>query len=660
MSKSNELLEYARSLEAIGGNLEDLGYGFTSSAQILEEQYSLYGTAIEQQEHLIAVSKEYQNQLIADLNPALQKTFKVIDGRIIPVSKEYGKLSAENMEIIDNFAKSFEGYTDKIEGATSASIEFKTAQNNLLNDMRDTLIEWQELIIEAITNEEQKYLDSFSKMIEANKKYLNERKKLYEDSFSAEDTESELNNIEKERLTLTEKIAALEGAHDQQSLKRKAEYTKSLEDLNKQYQELTLQYNRDAFLQRIDDQVAYQDEVFQKEEEAFNERISDAEYLEKRIKEITDEAKANALISQGFHNMTLRDLIDAGYVSQEEATQLGLDNIDETVSNWSERDKLALQQHMIDNNQVLKDAWGTETSSNSENAQAIVKNATDSIVEYLKTNLPEASAATKAMSEKSVQHWTALTRAMGEYTEAFDGLTLAAPDSTALKKGLTTTVQEIKRAADEAELHYNRLKAASGSASGTTPQKQSPAPQARVVTYTGTLLTGTSRSTVFSIKGSDGSTHRYTNDTTGVKLDGVPTTVAELRKKFPNISWKGGKGFKTGGTTERTGLHWLDGTPGRPERILSPGANKEFETMLSSLTAESRLRAESYTNAASDERLKEISQRLQQLSEVIVDSDEASTSKLARGLQKVTEAIEDTNTTSGSRILSTLTVNKKF
>ena len=37
------------------------------------------------------------------------------------------------------------------------------------------------------------------------------------------------------------------------------------------------------------------------------------------------------------------------------------------------------------------------------------------------------------------------------------------------------------------------------------------------------------------------------------------------------------KGYKTGGETSKTGLHWLDGEDGEPERILSAQQTKDFK-----------------------------------------------------------------------------------
>jgi len=50
--------------------------------------------------------------------------------------------------------------------------------------------------------------------------------------------------------------------------------------------------------------------------------------------------------------------------------------------------------------------------------------------------------------------------------------------------------------------------------------------------------------------------------------------VEAIRKKY---------GFSLGGETSKTGLHWIDGEIGKPERILSAQQTKDFNTMVASL-----------------------------------------------------------------------------
>lgn len=664
IDKSNNLLEFARSVEALGESYEGVREGYVSSAKVLEDQYGLYGAMAEQQDHMIEVLQEYQASLIAELNPALLKTFKVINGRIIPVSEEYAKLTAENMELVDEFAKSFNEYADSIDEASNASLEFKTAQNELLAEMRDAVIEWQEVMIEAIKNEEKKYLDSFKRLIDANKKYLNERKKLYEESFKAEDADQELGKIEEQRLTLSEKIAALEGAHDQQSLKRKEEYRKQLKDLNERYTEITLQYNRDAFMQRIDDQIAYQDEVYAKEEEAYNERISDAQWLEERLTQINNEAKLQALMTEYLHHMTLDELIEQGYISHETATKLGLSGLTGAVGTWSEEEKSKLATHFRNNTAAFDAAWGKGTDPSNPGAAGIVDKYMQEIVGYLAKYHPQMEGATSTMRDKIVAGWNAMSTAALNYTNNFDGVTLKAPNYTELSKGLNNIVAEIKKAADNAEKEYQRLKISQdnskrtttttgGGPTNTTSQGQTPPP--KPVTTPLVWTSTTNYDGVFRYINNKNSTIKW--DKAGManpRYNSLQAAKDALypAKKTTTTSTRGGgggnfiptkSGFATGGTTERTGFHWLDGQPGKPERILSPGANKEFEALLNDLAVESKLRVESYMNS---DGMKDFGMSFIALSEI--------GEKLYEGSIKNTDELIDAIMHSSSRIEKTL------
>lgn len=681
--RNNQAIEYAKSIEALGDSYEGQRKGYESSAKLLEEQYALYAIMGEQQEHLIATLEDYQKGLKEGLDPALLKTFKIIDGRIIPISEEYGKLNAENMEILDKFAESFNNYADSIDDATQASIDYKVAQNELLADMRDAVIEWQEVMIEAIKNEEKKYLDSFKRMIDANKDYLNERKKLYQDSFSAEDTDQKLAGIEEERLSLTEKIAALEGAHDIQSLKRKEDYRKQLDDLNKQYTELTLQYNRDAFMQRIDDQIAYQDEVYAKEEEAYNERISDAQWLEDRIADISRDARIQALIDQGIHNMTLDELIAAGYITHEQATAAGLNGIQGTVSEWSTAEKEALGQHFSDNTEQFENAWGDKTADGQDGAEKIVKAAIDNIIDYLEEHHPEIEGATSAMKQKIVADWTAMTKAASEYTKNFDGITLGAPDHTALSKALKQITTDIKNAADAAEREYARIKAAqnkassgsggsSGGGSGGTGGGSggSPTITYRYGTSTGTGANrkpnATSDNKTAAVNQWGGSTdiYRFTYENGAFKRGSALLVHTARRSTGGGGGGAGAPSFSvyaTGGTTERTGFHWLDGEPGKQERVLSAGQDKEFQNLLATLATESDLRTSSYVSLASLDQMNQLVDSLDLLGMKLVTSDQTSTRTLANELQEISDKVEEIGRLRvRANPLSTLTVNKKL
>ena len=56
-------------------------------------------------------------------------------------------------------------------------------------------------------------------------------------------------------------------------------------------------------------------------------------------------------------------------------------------------------------------------------------------------------------------------------------------------------------------------------------------------------------------------------------------------QKNANVDYVGsGPTFATGGSTQRTGWHWLDGKPGKPERVLSAQQTEAFDKLVDSIT----------------------------------------------------------------------------
>ena len=160
-----------------------------SVAQVNEDAFFAYQLEKEELQNLIKVSEEYKNQLEKDLNPALRSSYQIINGRVIPVTSKYKKLTAEQMETVDNFAESFNGLTTEIESYTEGMWAAEAAQNEIIKTMQDRVIEFENTMIAAIKNQEKKQIESFKTIIDANKKYIAERKKLYEKGFEDEDNE---------------------------------------------------------------------------------------------------------------------------------------------------------------------------------------------------------------------------------------------------------------------------------------------------------------------------------------------------------------------------------------------------------------------------------------------------------------------------------------
>lgn len=147
-----------------------------NAAQALEDSYASYELQKQQLRHLIEVSEEYVQHHIGKLNPALKGSYKIIDGMVYPVSAKYKNLTLEQMKELDEFAKSVNELGVAMQGYTKDLYAAEQAQNELIAEIRDKVIEYQKTMIDIIKNQEKKQIDSFKTIIEANKSILKSAK----------------------------------------------------------------------------------------------------------------------------------------------------------------------------------------------------------------------------------------------------------------------------------------------------------------------------------------------------------------------------------------------------------------------------------------------------------------------------------------------------
>lgn len=597
----NDLLKSKQAYKEVADEVRGLAGAFDrlskeTTPQMIEDEYAALGLKKEQLEHIIKVSEEYQRHLESKLNPALKGTYTVINGQIIPVSAKYKNLTLSQMKELDQFAKKFNELGKEVDGYKTELLSAEQAQNEIIKGMYETIVEYQETLIDAIKNQEKKQMKSFKKIIDANKAYLEERKKLYEQSFEDQDKDEEAESLQEQRQKLIEKLANLEAAHDITSIKRREDYRKELQDLNDQYNRIQLERNREAMLESISNQIQFQDDIYQKEEEAYQARISSGEWLEERLKQIQDEARIQAMLDQELHQLSVQKLLEYGYITQEQITEAGITNTNIKVGDLSREQLQIFQTYWTKNRDVIDHMWNGVGSRTG--AVELSERAMDNILNYLIAHSTQMEGKTSTMQKAVVNQWKAMMQKVNEYTKSFNAITLKAPNYSNVSKGMNDLLKQVTNATNGIVYQYSRIeKSAKDAANAQNSVKDNrgnkPAPKPKATTYSGVVTSSSSRHAYATVTDSNGKQWKVENSTRGVFLDGKKTTSAELNKKFKGIKWSGGsKAFATGGTTERTGLHWLDGKPGSPERVLSPGANAKFESLLADLSRESRTRTE--------------------------------------------------------------------
>ena len=188
---------------------------------------------------------------------------------------KYNKLNDAQAESADELADAFNDLTDDIIDNTNSIIENESALKELEEERRDMVIETQEILIEAIRAEQEAIYEEKQAALEKEKELLEERKQMYSDAFSEEDYTNELGDMTAQRQNIINQLAQLEGASDSESKRKRAELLEELTQLNQQYNDTTTEYNRDALLTQIDDEINANETLQEELENDYNERIED-------------------------------------------------------------------------------------------------------------------------------------------------------------------------------------------------------------------------------------------------------------------------------------------------------------------------------------------------------------------------------------------------
>lgn len=244
-------------------------------AYLIEQQTKELEKQTEAYKDLIQAQLNERESLLEGVEPAVRNVFELVDGRLVPIMSKYNKLSDAQAESADELADTFNDLTDDIVDNTNSIIENENALKELEEERRDMVIETQEILIEAIRAEQEAIYEEKQAALEKEKELLEERKQMYSDAFAEEDYTNELTDMTAQRQNIVSQLAQLEGASDSESKRKRAELLEELTQLNQQYNDTTTEYNRDALLAQIDDEINA-NEVLQEElENDYNERIED-------------------------------------------------------------------------------------------------------------------------------------------------------------------------------------------------------------------------------------------------------------------------------------------------------------------------------------------------------------------------------------------------
>lgn len=468
---------------------EDYVVALYAQNEALEAQNNLLEDTIDAQER-------QQDSLYASLGD-LQNVVSIVNGRMIVSMKKYLSLAPDQQEAIDNVVESYNDLSSGISDNTMQLDENTAAIEENLQKIEDKTVELYDVLKEAITKEEEEKLKILNDSLDEEKKLLDTRRKMYEDAFAEQDYTESLNDINTERQTLITQLSNLEGATDLASVKRRQELLDRKAELDKEYNQLYTDYNREALLESLDNEEQLIDDKQAAYEAEYEERINSVEWLENRITEIMN---------------------------------MGMD------------DRIA---YLKANLPEYENAW-TISKDNIQSEWEILFGIVDTTVDEIQNKIPDFSGMIAQIKE-----------AIGELN-TLTGISDVSPSSPPPLP--PPSVKEVSRYTSwSGSLTYLY------SGGGMYFYKE-----------TGTIY----------IKMSDGSTKTEATSRTVAKP--APTTTKTTAA--PNtmsatgtFNTVGGPQFATGGLANFTGPAWLDGTPSRPERVLSPFQTELFDNMVSSL-----------------------------------------------------------------------------
>ena len=261
---------------------EEYRYLLEKQTENLEKQTDAY-------KKLIQAQLNERESLLEGVEPAVRDVFELVDGRLVPVMSKYNKLNDAQAESADELADAFNDLTDDIIDNTNSIIENESALKELEEERRDMVIETQEILIEAIRAEQEAIYEEKQAALEKEKELLEQRKQMYSDAFSEEDYTNELGDMTAQRQNIINQLAQLEGASDSESKRKRAELLEELTQLNQQYNDTITEYNRDALLTQIDDEISANETLQEELENDYNERIEDYAWLQEQIKNLTSQ-----------------------------------------------------------------------------------------------------------------------------------------------------------------------------------------------------------------------------------------------------------------------------------------------------------------------------------------------------------------------------------
>lgn len=255
-----------------------------NNLKLLEREIDLY----DQKSKIIV---KQQNLLASGLTKEAASIIKVDNetGRLILDFERYDKTTDKVKKEIDDFSKAWEELQTNWEDAQTTYWNLMNSIETLNKKVIDKTITYQNQLKEAFIKY---YQDLYKQQINAlnkEKELLNERKKLYQEAFTDQEHQTQLSELDANRATILDKLAALEGAMDTKSKQERQKLLDELEKANKEYNDKVTSYNKDSLNKQIDAQSKAIDEQSKNLTELMNDVPKQVEMLEESVNELTSK-----------------------------------------------------------------------------------------------------------------------------------------------------------------------------------------------------------------------------------------------------------------------------------------------------------------------------------------------------------------------------------
>lgn len=504
-----------------------------------------------------------QKQAINSQNKVLESNIAEIEKMMEQKKKELAGLKEtdekyeEVADDLDKLQKAHQNYTKKLVDNRTELEKLNDAIKEQRDRIRDMEINLRNEIYRAIEDRENKRKDKLNAQIEMEDKVLEVIKKRYEKErdMIIDSTNLKIESLEKERDLLSEQLELRKKQADQE------EKNKKLMELEIQYQRIIADPTRAKEAQKIREQINdlreemawdVAEEEVKAQQDALDQQIDSLEDYIEYVNNYYDEMfeHPKKLISEMKKILKMSDDEIIAWLAQ---------NDEEYLASTTKRQKQLKEQwqDMLDGTRgKIKTYW--------DEVEEIIKKGDAYIIKFLKKNSDEYAKAGKQQAQKFVDEW---------------------------KKQLEDLKKAHQQIAADIAKTYDYVPKGSGGSDNKNPggggskkTKQYKFTYAKVE-YKPFESEQAAIDKIEKLAKAerDQAGRNYPNGGTMYEY------YYNLANEHAKDAKKTVTAYKFGGLNFKTGLAWLDGTPDRPERILSAHQTEMFDSMVAALERMSRI-----------------------------------------------------------------------